>query len=156
MRVRLNGRSEDMAQQTDDFYQALRKRIRAWLESGGGSSKWAEYIMLAPDILHLLCKLTIDPEVPVKEKAKVAAAIAYFVSPIDLVPEAIVGPLGYVEDVVLSAYVLTSIINTVGQTVVTKHWAGDRDLLQVIQEILKIADEMVGGRLWRRLKGLAT
>jgi len=145
-----------MADQTDDFYQILRKRIRQWLESGGGSSKWAEHIMLAPDLLHLLCKLTIDPEVPVTEKAKLAAAIAYFVSPIDLVPEAIVGPLGYVDDVALSAYALNSIINTVDQTVVTKHWAGDRDLLQVIQEVLKVADEMVGSGLWRRLKALAT
>ncbi len=51
--------------------------------------------MFAPDLLHLLCKLTIDEDVPVKERAKLAAAIAYFISPIDLVPEAIVGIIGY-------------------------------------------------------------
>lgn len=145
-----------MEAESGDFYQQLRKKIRDWLERGGRSSKWAEYIMAAPDLFHLLCKLTIDPEVPVKEKAKLAATIAYFVSPIDLIPEVIVGPLGYVDDVALAAYVLNSIINTTSPEVVKRHWTGDGDVLALIQEILRVADEMVGSGLWRRLKGLAS
>jgi len=147
--------TQAMANQEGDFYQKLRASIRDWLKSEAGSThKWADYMLFAPDLFHLLCKLTIDEKVPVKEKAKLAAAIAYFVSPIDLVPEAIVGPAGYIDDIVLSAYVLNSIINKTDPEVVKRHWAGDKDVLEVIQEILRVADEMVGSGLWKKLKKL--
>lgn len=136
-----------------DFYQQLRMKIRRWLESKeGGNNKWAEYLMFAPDLFHLLCKLSLDPEVSTNEKAKLAAAIAYFVSPIDLIPEAIIGPIGYADDIALAAYVLNSIVNSTSEDIVIKHWAGDGDVLKVIQQILKVADEMIGSGLWRKVK----
>ena len=144
-----------MAAEREDFYQTLRRRIREWLDGGGRSSKWAEYVLVAPDLLHLLCKLAVDPDVPMAQKARLAAVIAYFVSPIDLIPEALLGPAGYVDDVALSAYVLNSIMNAVDQRVLTRHWAGQGNLLGVIQQIVKVADRMVGAGLWARLKRLA-
>ena len=144
-----------MVEKESDFYQNLRKKLRVWLDSKEGAShKWAEYIMLAPDLFHLLCKLSIDKDVSLKHKAKLAAVIAYFVSPIDLIPEALTGPVGYVDDIALAAYVLNGIINESSPEVVNKHWAGDEDVLTVIQKILKVADKMVGGGLWKKLKGL--
>jgi len=143
-----------MANQESDFYQKLREKFRDWLKSDEGkSNKWAEYLLFAPDLFHLLCKLSIDPDVSVGDKAKLAGAIAYFVVPIDLVPEAIVGPIGYVDDIVLAAYVLNSIVNNSSPEVVQKHWAGDADVLEVIQTILKVADEMIGSGLYKRLVG---
>jgi len=69
-----------MEQKSYDFYQNLRSRMREWLSTKNRStSTWAEYLMFAPDIFHLLCKLAMDNEVPVKERAKLAAAVAYFV-----------------------------------------------------------------------------
>lgn len=144
-----------MANQEGDFYQRLRHKIHEWADSKEGkSSKWMKFLLFAPDLFHLLCKLTIDPEVPVKEKAKLAAAIAYFVSPIDLIPEAIVGPIGYVDDIALAAFVLKGIINETNPEVVKKHWAGDSDVLEVIKHIIEVADQMVGSGLWKKLKGL--
>jgi hypothetical protein len=70
-----------MKDQRSDVYHALRQRISAWLARGGGTHTWSEYILLAPDVVHLLCKLTLDPDVSMKEKARLAATIAYFVSP---------------------------------------------------------------------------
>ena len=93
-----------------DFYQTLRRKIQEWETKEGANHKWAEYILLAPDLFHLLCKLAIDKEVPTKDKAMLAGALAYFVSPIDLIPEAILGPAGYVDDIALAAFVLNSII----------------------------------------------
>ena len=136
-----------------DFYQQLRIKIRNWLESKDGRQhKWAEYLMFAPDLFHLLCKLSLDPEVPSKEKAKLAGAIAYFILPVDLIPEALTGPIGYVDDIALAAYVLNRIVNNTSEEVVQKHWAGDGDVLKIIQQILKVADEMVGSGLWRKVK----
>jgi len=142
-----------MASQNLDFYQNLRNQIREWLKTDEGkSNKWSEYLLLAPDILHLICKLSVDKRVSVKDRAKLAALIAYFIAPIDLIPEAIVGPVGYLDDIALSAYVLNGIINNTDAEVVRKHWAGDGDILEIIQEILKVADEMIGAGLWKRLK----
>lgn len=129
--------------------------MNAWLAtSEGARHKWADYLMLAPDFFHLLCKLSIEKEVPPKEKAKLAAAIAYFILPIDLMPEALTGPIGYLDDVALAAYVLNSIINKTDPEIVTRHWAGEADVLNVIQEILRVADDMVGGGLWKKIKGM--
>lgn len=136
-----------------DFYQKLRVKIKKWLDSKNGAhNRWAEYILLAPDIFHLLYKLTLDKDVYVADKAKLAAAIAYFISPIDLMPEALLGPAGYVDDLALAAYVLNGIINNTDPEVVRRNWAGDGDVLEVIQSILRVADKMVGSGLWKKLK----
>ncbi|AGL03450.1 YkvA family protein [Desulfoscipio gibsoniae] len=135
-----------------DFYLSLRWKIKDWLNKDGSNNKWAEYIMLAPDLFYLLYKLTLDREVLVADKAKLVAAIAYFISPIDIVPEALLGPAGYVDDIAVAAYVLNSIINNTDPDVVRKHWAGEGDVLEVIQRILKIADKMIGSGLWHKLK----
>lgn len=127
--------------------------MRKWLESDEGKkNKFAEYLMFAPDLFHLLCKLSLDPEVPVKEKAKLAGAIAYFVSPVDLISEALTGPIGYVDDIAVAAVVLNSIVNNTDKTIVQRHWAGDGDVLKVIQQIIEVADEMVGSGLWSKIK----
>jgi len=136
-----------------DFYRALRRKIRAWTQSEEGrGSPWAEYVLLAPDLFHLLCKLAWDPDVPKAEKAKLAAAIAYFVSPLDLLPEAFLGPVGYADDVALAAYVLNGIVNKTSPEVVARHWAGEGDVLVVVQRTLAAADRMLGSGLWKRVK----
>jgi uncharacterized membrane protein YkvA (DUF1232 family) len=136
----------------EDFYQRLRARIKAWLQTKEASShKWVNYLMWAPDLFHLLVKLSLDEAVPPREKAKLAAAIAYFISPIDLIPEGLFGPAGYVDDVAVAAYVLNSVLNKAGPEILRRHWAGETDVLAVIQAVLKIADTMVGSGIWKRL-----
>lgn len=136
----------------EDFYQALRARIASWLESKGKGFKHAQILLLAPDLFHLLTRLMFDRRIPSGEKAKLGGAIAYFISPVDLVPEALLGPAGYVDDVALAAFVLSRLINAGHGGVAKELWAGDGDLLEVIQRILEVADEMVGSGLWERLK----
>ncbi len=136
-----------------DFYRNLRRKIKDWvLNKNDANNKWAEYILLAPDLFYLLYKLALDKDVLVADKVKLAAAIAYFISPIDLVPEALLGPVGYIDDVALAAYVLNLIINHTKPELIRKHWSGEGDVLEVIQRILKLADQMLGSGLWNRLK----
>jgi len=136
----------------EDFYKKLKDKIRNWMKSKDGkTNKWVEYLMFAPDLFHLLCKLAIDPGVSVKDKAKLAGAITYFVAPIDIIPEALVGTTGYIDDIALAAYVLSSIINN-NPELVRKHWAGDGDVLEVIKSISKVADQMVGSGIWKKIK----
>jgi len=141
-----------MADVYDGFYKKLRSKIRDWLNNGGASSRWSEYIMLAPDLFHLLIKLTADPRTPIKEKAKLAALLFYFISPIDLIPEVIFGPVGFLDDLLISAWVLSGMINNTDPAIVRKYWAGDGDLLTVIHRLLALAECIPGRTLWNRLK----
>ncbi|MBL8825764.1 MAG: DUF1232 domain-containing protein [Planctomycetaceae bacterium] len=136
----------------NDLYQQFRARVAKWLAGKGRKNAWAEFVLAAPDFLHLLCKLAIDKDVPTADRAKLAAALAYFILPMDLIPEVVTGPAGYVDDVALSAYVISLLASTVDPAVVRRHWAGDGDVLVLIQRVLKFADKMVGVGLWARLK----
>jgi uncharacterized membrane protein YkvA (DUF1232 family) len=42
----------------------------------------------------------------------------YFISPVDLVPEALTGPFGYVDNIAVAAYVLNGTINNTDKTIV--------------------------------------
>jgi len=77
-----------------------------------------------------------DPRIPAVEEAKMGGAIAYFISPIDVVPEGLVGPVGDVDDVALAAYVLNSDFNSVGTEVLQEHWAGDGDVSERCMNLL--------------------
>lgn len=138
----------------DDFYQKFRKNIHEWIKSDDGKvHKFADILMLGPDLFHLLCKLSMDENTPVSHKIKLGAAIAYFISPVDVIPEAIVGPVGYVDDIAVAAFVLNNLINDTNAELVRTYWAGDEDVLKVIQRVLDVANNMVGAGLWKALKG---
>jgi uncharacterized membrane protein YkvA (DUF1232 family) len=140
------------SERNEDFYQALRARISEWLGSKGKGFKHAQILLLAPDLFHLLTRLLLDKRIPSAEKATLGAALAYFLSPLDVLPEALLGPAGYVDDVALAAFVLSRLMNAGHGAVAKELWAGDGDLLEAIRRILEAADEMVGSGLWERLK----
>ena len=143
-----------MEERHEDFYQNLRRRIQGWLAGKGENYRYADYLLVGPDLFHLLCRLAADRRVPSSEKAKIAGAIAYFVSPIDLIPEGLIGPLGYIDDIALAAYVLNRVINAGHGEIAKEHWAGEGNLLDVIQQILEVADKVVGSGMWARLKSM--
>ena len=144
-----------MEETHDDFYRDLRTRIENWLKTEEGKkSRWTGYLLLAPDLFHLLIKLMLDKDVPPKSKVKVGIAIAYFVSPIDLIPEMLTGVVGYVDDIAVAAYALNSIVNETSEEVVRKHWTGEGDVLDSIKHILEKADDMVGSGLMKKIKDI--
>lgn len=136
-----------------DFYFKLRAQIKNWVNTKMGSEhKFAEYILAAPDLFHLLTKLMIDKDVPDGKKFKLGAAILYFLSPLDILPEAILGPVGYIDDIALAAYVLNDLLLDVDPQIIARNWAGERDVLDLIKTIVANADKMIGAGIWRRLR----
>ncbi len=139
-----------MNKEQTDFYKKMRRQIASYLEKK--DFKYSDILLLAPDFFHLLIKLSIDDRVPNEKKMKLIAAIAYFVSPIDLLPELFLGPVGYMDDIAIAAYVLNDFINTGDMDILYEHWAGHGDVLASIQNILTIADQYLGQGLWEKLK----
>lgn len=137
----------------DGFYRRLRQRVVDWAATKTGrENRWLKYVLAAPDMFHLLCRLSVDRNVPPKMKARLALVIVYFISPIDLMPEAVLGPIGYLDDIALAAYFLNQLVNVGGAVIVRRHWAGDGDVLELIQNIVAKADEMIGSGLWEKIK----
>ncbi len=150
-----NGRIKSMNKKEKDFYGKLRVRMQKWLKSRAGENhKYANLLMWAPDLFHLLVKLSLDKRVALDDKILLGAVIVYFVSPIDLLPEALLGPVAYVDDIALTAWAIDRIIQNAGVRVVKDHWAGDADVLAVIKKIAHVSHEMLGGRVWKKLKDL--
>jgi uncharacterized membrane protein YkvA (DUF1232 family) len=138
-----------------DFYRRLRGRVEEWAGGAGQLHRHLDILLAAPDFFYLLLKLSGDPDVPKQEKVKLLAAIIYFVTPLDLFPEALFGPVGYLDDTALAAYVLSGLVNRTDPEVVRRHWAGSGDVLEVIQRVLDVANSMIGSGLWKRLRGIA-
>lgn len=88
------------------FYDKLRAKIEAFIKDKGVNDTAANYILLAPDLFVLLARLLLDKRVGVQSKAIAGVAVAYFITPIDFIPEALVGGVGLLDDVVLAVYAL--------------------------------------------------
>ncbi len=146
-------KADDKPGVREDFYHNLRERMRMWLASEEGKrNQFTELLMLGPDFFHLLCRMTIDSKTPIREKAKLAIAIAYFIAPADLLPELVTGPIGYMDDIGVAALVLNGLINKSDPAIVRKHWAGEGNVLEQVQRVIQSADQMLGGGLWGKLK----
>ncbi len=92
----------------DSAYQEnLSKEFKTWGASDEGHNhKYKKILMQTPRIFVLLCKVASDQNVSESSKAKLAIGISYFILPFDLIPEALIGPVGYIDDLVLSALIL--------------------------------------------------
>lgn len=135
------------------FYDRIRNSIRSYVDrKGGAAEKTANYLLLVPDIFILLWRLTNDPRVNGKDKVLLGSAVAYFIFPFDIIPEALVGPAGYLDDLVFGAYVLNKILSGTNEEIVREHWSGSEDVLAVIQRVLATADSLIGNDMFAKVK----
>jgi len=146
-----------MSKEHFDYCESLRAKINNWLASPAGKANaWAKYIRFTPDLFHLLVKLSGDKQISINSKAKLATAISYFVSPLDLIPEEFWGALGYVDDIALAALVLKDILQNDDPQIIQDQWEPEEDLISLIDEILNVAEPMVGKKWWLKIQELAT
>lgn len=135
-----------------DFYQKLRQRIHNWAKEKGSGYPYLEYLLLVPDFFYLLVQLILDKRVPVKEKAILGIVVAYYISPIDIIPEAFLGPIGYSDDLVLSVWAINRLLHSVSREVLLEHWPSEQDLFLAIERIMGIADQLLGKTAYLKLK----
>jgi uncharacterized membrane protein YkvA (DUF1232 family) len=142
-------------EKADRYYDRIRGSIREFVDKKGrvlGTT--AEFLLLVPDVFILLWRMANDRRVSGKDKMLVGSAIAYFILPFDLIPEALVGPIGYLDDLVFAVYVLNKVISHTDVSIVREHWSGNEDVLAMIQRVLNAADTLVGPEVLGKLKKL--
>lgn len=141
-----------MLAQELDFQTRLEAHVHGWLHSDGGrADPHADLIALAPELFHLACRLVADADVPAEERARLGAAIAYFVIPSDIIPEALAGPRGYLDDVAITAAALSK----VAPVLLERHWRGEGSAAEAVRTVLARAEEALGDHaIWRKLRSL--
>jgi uncharacterized membrane protein YkvA (DUF1232 family) len=97
----------------------------------GRKSQARELAVLLPNLVILFRGLLGDDRVPRSSKAWLWFALAWFLSPLDLVPEFIpvVGPL---DDAIVAALVLRHVLRRTERTVLEDHWRGEPATLDTI------------------------
>lgn len=148
-------RTEMNIQQAEDFYQRIRGKIVTWAEGAGAGKDITKYVLLVPDIMALLVRLMADPAVSAQLKTEIAAASAYIIFPVDLMPEAVLGPAGLIDDAIIGMMALNHVMKVMGSAGEDKlraYWDGDDDLLEVMQSLLDKADQFVTGTVWTGIK----
>ena len=135
------------------FYDRLREAVRSYLARGGkAGSKANEFLFFAPDVFILLWRLTQDDRVSGKNKVLLGTAVAYYIFPLDIMPEAIFGPIGYIDDLVFGVYVLNRMLIDTDEEILREHWSGSGDVLEMIRNVLKSADGMVASDVVKAIK----
>ena len=137
------------------FYDRIRQRIHRHVEGRGTvATASASILLLVPDMFMLLWRLATDSRVSGKNKALLGSGVAYYLFPLDFMPEALLGPIGFADDLILAAYTLNKILTDTDEAILREHWSGDEDVLLAIQRVLSHADNLVSGDLLSRIKNL--
>nr|WP_082939587.1 YkvA family protein [Mycobacterium sp. 852014-50255_SCH5639931] len=102
-------------------------------------AKMQDLVRLLPDVLRLLKRLAADTELPRRIRIALVALIAFVVSPIDLIPDAI-PVIGFADDVIIVGLVLRWISRTAGPGALAKHWPGTPDGLATLCKLCGLTD----------------
>jgi len=97
----------------------------------GRRSQARELVTVIPNLVILFRGLLGDPRVPRLSKGWLWFALAWCISPIDLIPEfiPIAGPL---DDAIVAALVLRHVLRHTDRAVLTDHWRGEASTLEML------------------------
>ncbi len=109
-----------------------------------------EVALLIPNVVTLLLRLLADPRVSTRRKVFLGAVLAYAVSPIDLIPDFVIG-LGHLDDVILVSLAVDHLLRSVDEAIVREHWDGSVDGLDLVRSAFGWGAEIVPGVVARIL-----
>jgi uncharacterized membrane protein YkvA (DUF1232 family) len=136
------------------FYDRMRAQL---LQAAGRKSHKlgkpaVEALLLVPDVFVLLVRLALDKQVPAESRALIGGALAYFLLPADLFPEALVGGVGFLDDLVVASAVLSNALGGELEPYARKYWNGDQELRETLRDISTSAGALLGRNLHGRLR----
>lgn len=116
-----------MASEFKDFYCTLIENLENY------DGEYASFIDCGPNLFKLLCDL-LDEDIDRESRLEINAAISYYVVPMDVIPEQIYGPYGYIDDIFISVYVLKKIAEKYSYDLLQEVWENDNDIEAVIDD----------------------
>lgn len=91
----------------------------------------AEALLVLPNVIKLIIRLLRHPGVPMGRKVMSWFAVAYVVSPIDIIPD-FIPTIGKLDDVLVVAYAVDRLLSGVDPEVVAEAWDGSEDALDLV------------------------
>lgn len=137
-----------------DFYQAVRNRLAGWLTERHPVLRHAQVVLVPPDLLHLIIRLLADERMPAPLKTQVALAAAYVVLPNDAIPESLLGPAGFADDIAAVSHALDGLLSASHGELAREHWAGEEELLDLLHKTVRLAEETSGLSMLKRIRYL--
>jgi uncharacterized membrane protein YkvA (DUF1232 family) len=111
----------------------------------GWSDIAIEGALFVPNTVKLVARLVNDPRVSIRRKVPIAAAIAYVVSPIDFIPNSILG-IGLLDDAVVVSFALDALLANTDAEIISEHWDGSIDALDLAISLMRWGATLVPGR----------
>ena len=116
-----------MEEQFKDFYDTLVENLEAY------NGEYASFIDCGPNLFKLLCDI-LDRDIKQEIRRDICGAIAYYVVPMDVIPEQIYGPYGYIDDIFMSVYALRQVADEYGYEFIQEVWEYDSDIKEVMDD----------------------
>lgn len=103
-------------------------------QTGGGLTRDSLKALVRdiPSFIKLLARLLRDPRVSRLDKVVVGAVLAYFVLPVDLVPDFAFPVVGQLDDIYFLALALSRLVNNAGVELLLEHWDGEESSLELL------------------------
>lgn len=140
----------DLNPREQRLYDRMREAVTG-ADTGAGTG-FRDVVLLLPDLTVLLTRLMRDKRVPIRSKLIAVAGVGYVLSPVDLLPALLLGPIGWADDLLVVAAALSRILNDVHHDVVRSHWSGKGDALDAIQRAANWSNGIVSGGVRRALR----
>jgi uncharacterized membrane protein YkvA (DUF1232 family) len=106
----------------------------------GATGSIFQRLLLPAHVAELVWGVVGDPRVPRRAKLALMGGALYMFSPIDLLPELILGKIGYLDDAFVAIRSLRVLLADTPESIVRDHWAGSRGDLAVLRATLIKAD----------------
>ena len=134
----------------------LKTKIVGWVkEHGAGLTREITDLILAlPELVLLLVRLIKDPRVSTELKLKITLAVAYVVSPVDLIPEAVGSILGFVDDTLAMAILIAGLVEEIPNEIISDNWTGRPDILELIIKGKDLLSKMLPSNVAEKLISL--
>ena len=108
-----------------DFYDTLLDNLENY------TGEYESFIDYGPALFKLLCDL-LNSDVDKSLRLPICGAIAYYVTPDDVISEQVYGPYGYIDDIYISSYVLRMVAEKHGYDFIQQY--SSEDIEEIINE----------------------
>ena len=105
-----------------------------WLLVAGRSREARAVARVVPDYVVLFQRLLADARLSRWRKLLLGALIAYLALPFDLVPD-FIPVAGHLDDAIIAALVLRSVLRSSGPELVRAHWPGPPESLNALMRL---------------------
>lgn len=116
-----------MAEELKDFYDTLIENLDSY------NGEYASFIDCGPNLFKLMCDI-LEYDITQDIRRDLCGVIAYYVVPMDVIPEKEWGPYGYIDDIYLSVYVLKIVAEEYGYDFIQRIWDKPQDIKNVMDE----------------------